>query len=100
MLAIDVEAAKKIGLVLVAGLVLFAVISAIVIKKVTTKIISVVIMGGLALGVWTQRTAVKTCADKVQTAASTTGLPATTCKFFGTEVKIPQISVPQPTTTG
>ncbi len=100
MLAIDIEAAKKIGLVLMVGFAVFAVVSAVVIKKIITKIIFIVILGGLALGVWTQRVAVQSCADKVQTSTSVGGVTATSCKFFGTEVKLPQLTVPQPATGG
>ena len=94
MLAIDVGDAKTIGLALAVGFVLFAIVSAFVIKKITKKIICVILFGGLALGVWTQRQAVQDCSNKLQASASTSGVSGSTCKFFGTEVRIPPITVP------
>lgn len=88
MLAITLEAARNIGTVAVIGLVMLAVASAVAIKNITTKIVMVVILGGFALGVWTQRAALQDCASKVKADVAAEGDQSATCTFFGTEVKI------------
>ena len=98
MLALDVEGAKKIGIVLVFGLTAFAVVSLFVVKQIFTKLLWVVLLSGLALGVWTQRQNLQNCADKVKAATSTTGVTPTKCTFFGGQVDLPKVKVPTPTT--
>lgn len=88
MLAIDLESAKKLALGLIVLFAVLSVVSAVIIKNITTKIISIVLMVGLALGVWTQRTNLQDCADTARERAAvgvTTGL---SCTFFGTDVTI------------
>ena len=87
MLALDLEAAKKAAIILVGVFVLLSVASAIIIKNITTKIVSIVIMIGLALGVWTQRTNLQDCADNVREKAQV-GQTGLTCTFFGSDVTI------------
>ncbi len=91
MLALTVEAAKNLAVVIVAVVVLFTVASAWLVRNVTAKVVTVLLLGGLALGVWTQRSALQGCADKVN-ANPTAG---ETCKFFGAEVRVPGLSTPR-----
>lgn len=99
MLALDLDAAKRIGVLLVAGFVILAITFSIVVKKTTTKLIWVLFMGGLALGAWTQRDELQDCADRVEAKVAVGDLSETTCSFFGTDVKIPAAGSTTDTTT-
>ena len=71
MIALSVDSAKNIAIGAAGVFVVFSLLSAWVIKNVVTKIIMIVLMVGLALGVWTQRTSLQDCADKAQAAVKT-----------------------------
>ncbi len=95
MLALSLDAAKHIAIVVVVVLVVFALVSAAAIKSVVMKLVSVLVLAGLALGVWTQRSNLEDCAQRVKDR----GVADTTveCTLFGTTVDVP--SAPTPTTT-
>jgi hypothetical protein len=91
MIALSVDSAKNLAIGAAGVFVVLSLLSAWIIKNVVGKIIMIVLMVGLALGAWTQRTSLQDCADKAKAAAqtgSTTALDGVTCKFFGTEVKL------------
>jgi uncharacterized membrane protein YqjE len=83
MTALTVDTAKNIGIAIAVGLVALMLVMAIVIKNVTAKLITVVLIGGLAFLVWTQRSSLQDCADKVRADASDEE-----CKFLGSHVKV------------
>lgn len=89
MTALSLESAKTIAIVIAIAFLAFAVISAWVIKNITMKIISIVLMLGLGLGVWTQRTNLQDCADRAKTKVEA-GIDkgSITCEFFGSEVSV------------
>jgi len=89
VVALSVESAKSIAIVAAIALLAFAVISAWVIKNVTMKIISIVLLLGLGLGVWTQRTNLQDCADRAK-AKVDAGIDkgSITCEFFGSEISV------------
>src|SRR5690606_27836959 len=66
VLAWTLGQAKTIALVAAVILVALAVVSAWVMKTVAQKAALAVILGLLALLVWTQRSALQECADKVR----------------------------------
>jgi protein-S-isoprenylcysteine O-methyltransferase Ste14 len=88
MTALSLETAKTIAIVVALVFVAFAVISAWVIKTLVTKVIVIVLMAGLALGVWTQRATLQDCATKAKEKASALDASGLTCTFFGTDVEI------------
>jgi protein-S-isoprenylcysteine O-methyltransferase Ste14 len=90
MIALSVDSAKNIAIGAAGVFVVFSLLSAWIIKNIVGKIIMIVLMVGLALGAWTQRTSLQECADKAKAAAQAgnTSLDGVTCKFFGTEVKL------------
>ena len=85
MVALSYESAKSIAIAVVIGLVVVAVISAKAAASMAKKVLFVIVFGGLAVFVWSQRQALQTCADKVR---SGTG---TTCKFLGSDVDVSSI---------
>ena len=98
MLALSLDAAKHIAVSVVVVLVALALVSAAAIKSVVAKLITVLLLGGLALGVWTQRSNLVDCAQQVKDrgVADT----AVRCTLFGTTVDVPNVpSVPSVPTT-
>jgi hypothetical protein len=94
MTSMTVESGKNIGIGVALGLVVLMVLAAWLVKSVTTKLISVLIIAGLAFGVWTQRSSLQDCATKVKARAATVGgTTDVTCTFLGTNIKVP---VPTP----
>lgn len=85
MLAISYDTAKNIAIAVIAGLIIVAVISAKVAASVTKKMIMVVILGILAVGVWSQRQSLQNCASKVR---ANGGAGDATCHFFGSDIVI------------
>jgi protein-S-isoprenylcysteine O-methyltransferase Ste14 len=90
MSALSLDSAKNIAIIVAVVMVVLAVLSAMIVKNIVGKIISIVLLAGLALGVWTQRTNLQNCADKAQAEIEAKGPNATlTCTFFGQEIKVP-----------
>lgn len=94
MLALDIQAAKNLGIAIIGGFIVLSFVSAIVIKNVVAKLLTMLVMVGLALGVWTQRDDLQDCSAKVQADFSAGSTADTTCHFFGTDVDVPNISIP------
>lgn len=85
MLALTLDSAKNIAIAVVAILIVLALVSAKVVASVTKKVIMIVILAAIAVGVWTQRQSLQTCADKVQAQG---GVGDATCHFFGSDITI------------
>ena len=58
------------------------------IKNVTGKLISVIIIGGLALFVWTQRSSLQSCSHKLRARIAAGDRSDVTCSFIGSDIKI------------
>jgi hypothetical protein len=87
VLGLTVGAAKNIAIVIVVGIIALAVLSAWLVRNITAKVVMVLLFAGIALGVWTQRSSLDDCADRVK-ANPTAGA---TCTFFGTDVRVPGV---------
>lgn len=94
MLAINLQAAKNLAIFITIGFVVLSLVMGMVVKNVMAKLIMVLLMLGLALGVWTQRKALDTCADTVKADLAAGSDNGTTCTFFGTQIEIPLIDEP------
>jgi protein-S-isoprenylcysteine O-methyltransferase Ste14 len=89
VLAITLGQAKTIAAVVVIALLSLAVVSAWVMKEVMQKVALVVIFGLLALLVWTQRSSLQDCADRVrEQARAGVSQVDTTCTFLGRDITI------------
>lgn len=88
MTALSLETAKTVGIVVAIALFVLAIASAYVIKKVTTKAISVVVFAILGIGVWTQRSELQDCAKRTKDRINVGDTSQITCRFFGSDVKI------------
>lgn len=89
MIAMTVDTAKNIGIAAAVALVALMLAMAWVIKNVTAKIITVVIVGGLAFGIWTQRSSLQDCAAKVKERAALGDTSDVTCSFLGSDINVP-----------
>lgn len=87
VLALDVNAAKQVALALVAVLAIGALVAAAIIRSIVTKLIMVAVLAVAALVVWSQRSALQECSDRVRSAADGADV---TCTFFGAEVDVPE----------
>lgn len=85
MTALSLDTARNVGIVVIVALGASSLASAWVVKNMVVKLVTVAITAGLALGVYSQRTALQDCAHRVQ--ANPAG--GTTCHFFGTDVDVP-----------
>ena len=88
MIALSLETAKTVAIAVAIAFVASAVLSAWLIKNIVAKLIMVVLMAGLALGVWTQRTSLQDCAAKAQAQAEALEVTGLSCTFFGTEIEV------------
>jgi hypothetical protein len=91
VLALTLETAKMIAIAIALGLLIVEYFIFKFIKEVTTKAILVLVVGGLILGMWSQRTSLNSCGDRVIAKIKQGDLSATTCSFFGFDatVKVP-----------
>lgn len=88
VLALTTDDAKTIAIVAASVFVLLGLLAAWVMKTVVQKVVAAVILAGLALVAWSQRSAVDQCVQDVRASLSTdTG--QVTCTFFGTDVDVP-----------
>ena len=85
MLALTLGQAKTIGILIVMVLIAMAIGAAWLMKTIVQKVVLVAVLGLLAILVWTQRTSLDDCADRLR-AEGVRG--DTTCSFFGRDVQI------------
>ena len=96
MLAITLSEAKNIGIGVVVLLLVGSVASAWIMKTIIQKVAVAAVLVVLAFAVFTQRTSLQDCADKVKDVyalrdgAVDPGVELDTeCSFFGTTIGIP-----------
>lgn len=71
------------------ALLVVGLVAAFVLKAVVMKVIGLVLTAALALLLWSQRTELKECADKVAAGVQTAGTEVdTTCRFFGKDIRV------------
>lgn len=89
MSSLSVDSAKNLAIGAVVVFLVMALASAWVVKHAVTKMITMVLMAGLALGAWTQRSNLEQCVDRAAQAVDVGAAGSVTCTFFGTEVELP-----------
>jgi hypothetical protein len=95
--ALTTDSAKSSALIGLAVVVVLAIIAALVIKAIVTKVLSLAVAAIMAFGLFSQRTAIQDCANKVKKEALTFGVAAKAeCTFFGIKVKVPLDKVKKP----
>jgi len=99
--ALNVEAAKHLGLAISAGSVLLALFVAVFVRKAIAKALVILLLGGLIVVTMSQRSNISKCASRIQTDYRSGAGTTTTCKFFGRQfaVDVPS-SVPDEANDG
>jgi len=85
---ISLETARNTALVVAAGLAVFAALSAWIVNAIVSKLLTVAVLGALALVVWSQRASLDDCADDVRASLQAAATDDATCTFFGRDVTI------------
>jgi cyanate permease len=92
MIALTLDDAKTIALVVATALAVGAVVSFWIMKSVVQKLVVAALLALLAFAVWSQRVSLQECADKVrdnfQLAGAGVTVTDTECSFFGFTVTI------------
>jgi hypothetical protein len=88
MTALSLETAKNIGMIVAAALLVLTLAAAWAIKNITSKLLAVIVLGGLCIGVWTQRSNVQDCATKAKERVTAGDTRPITCTFFGSDVNV------------
>lgn len=88
MLALSLQAARNGAIIAVLVLVALAVASAWLMRSIAQKAALVVVLGLLAVLVWTQRTSLDDCAKRVRTDRAAGTATDTTCTFLGQDITI------------
>ena len=88
MLALSLDAARNGAIIVVVVFVAMAIASAWLMKSIAQKVALVVVLGLLALLVWTQRAALDDCAKRVKAARAAGERTDTTCTFLGQDITI------------
>lgn len=92
MLAISLDTAKNIAIVLALLFAAGSVASAWIMKTIVQKVAVAAVLAIFAFAVWTQRASLQDCADKVKDAYEREGLNPqlddTDCSFFGVTITI------------
>lgn len=92
MFAITFDDAKTIAAVAATTLVVGAILAFWLLKTIIQKVAVAVLLGLLAFAVWSQRTALVDCADKVEASYERVGtsvtIDDTACSFFGMSITI------------
>lgn len=92
MIALTLDEAKTIAIIAAVVLLVGAVLSFWVMKSIVSKLLVAGLLGLLAFAVWTQRTSLQDCADKVQGNFERVGTEVTVadtdCSFFGATITI------------
>jgi len=92
VLALTLDQATNLAIVGATVLAVAAIVSFWVMKTIVQKIAMATLLGLLAFAVWTQRTSLQDCADKVQGNFERVGTNVTVtdtdCSFFGVTITI------------
>ena len=87
--ALDTNDAKTIGTIVTVVFIALGVLSAWLMKTIVQKVVLVVVLGGLAVFVYSQRTSLDQCVDDITVAISDAARQSATCSFVGFEVELP-----------
>lgn len=88
MFGLDLDTVRNVALVVVVVALLLAAVTAFVVKAVVGKVVTIVVLGGLAVLVWSQRQTLQDCADRVGETLGAGAVDDMTCTFFGRDVTI------------
>jgi hypothetical protein len=88
VLGVDFDTIRDAALAIAVGAIVLAVVFALVIKAIVSKLIAVGVLLVLAAVVWQQRGSVEDCAGTVRRTLVGDATDDTTCTFFGRDVTV------------
>ena len=92
MLALSLDAAKNIAVAVALIFIVGAIGAAWIMKTIVQKLVTALVLAILAFAVYSQRTSLQDCADKVKGNFERVGTSVTVtdtdCSFFGVNVTI------------
>jgi hypothetical protein len=88
LLAMDVESAKKIAIVIVIGCVVLALLAAKFVKAAMAKAIVILLLGGMIGLTFSQRHSLTNCAKDIQRKYQEGDRSDTTCTFLGFDFNV------------
>jgi uncharacterized membrane protein YfcA len=92
VLALTLESAKQLAIAVVVIFGFGALLAAWIMKTIVQKVVTVFVLALLAFAVFTQRTSLQDCADKVQGNFDRVGTNVTVtdtdCSFFGMTITV------------
>jgi hypothetical protein len=91
VLALGLDTARTTAVIVVAVAVGLALVGAWVVRAVVGKLVAIVLLGGLAAAVWSQRESLQDCADRVGATLPAGAVDETTCEFLGRAVTITSV---------
>jgi hypothetical protein len=88
VVGLELETVRNVALIAIAAAVVLALAGAWILKAIVGKVVSIVVLGVLAVAVWSQRESVQDCADRVGATLEAGAVDDTTCTFFGRDVTV------------
>lgn len=93
VLAVEVSTLRTSAIVAIVVIVLLGLLAMKLFVNMVVRVITLVLVAGLSVALWTQRDELQDCADRAQDLAelSVTDVArgSLTCTFFGVEVDVP-----------
>ena len=89
VIGLSLDAARTVATAGVIALVAAAVVTALLMRSIAQKIAFALVLGLLAILVWSQRASLEDCADRVQASLAAGTATDTTCTFLGRDVTVP-----------
>lgn len=88
VLAVEAETVRNVALAIVAGAVVLAVSTALLVRWIAAKLVVVALLAVVAGVVWQQRGALGDCAGDLRRTLVDGASDSTTCTFFGRDVTV------------
>lgn len=87
LLGLSLDTARSVALGLGIGFLAMSVLSAVLVKKIVTRLVMAVLMVALAIAMWSQRSNLQDCAATARQRVAGSG-EQVVCTFFGTDVSV------------
>jgi hypothetical protein len=82
------DTARNVGIAVALGLGALAVVAVVMLHSIAQKLAVAAIFGLLALLVWSQRSSLEECADRVRETVAADVATDSTCSFLGRDITV------------
>jgi len=86
--ALQSDRVANLGVVLVAGIFIIAIVFAVLLRFVVAKVVVALALVALGLVVWSQREHLEACARRVRSTTAAGAQPTKQCSFLGLKVDV------------